>query len=37
MGNAFPEVKQVSDYITLDIEQHGVASAIKFFFPVKTN
>ena len=34
MGNAFPEVKQVSDYITLNIEQHGVAAAIKFFFPV---
>jgi Cof subfamily protein (haloacid dehalogenase superfamily) len=34
MGNAFPEVKQVSDYITLDIEQHGVAAAINFFLPV---
>ena len=34
MGNAFPEVKQVSNYITLDIEQHGVAAAIDFFFPV---
>lgn len=34
MGNAFPEVKQVSDYITLNIEQHGVASAIDFFFPI---
>ncbi len=34
MGNAFPEVKQVSDYITLDVEQQGVASAINFFFPV---
>jgi Cof subfamily protein (haloacid dehalogenase superfamily) len=34
MGNAFPEVKQVSDYITLPIEEHGVAAAINFFFPV---
>jgi Cof subfamily protein (haloacid dehalogenase superfamily) len=34
MGNAFPEVKQVSDYITLNIEEHGVAAAINFFFPV---
>ena len=34
MGNAFPEVKQIADYITLDIEQHGVAAAINFFFPV---
>jgi Cof subfamily protein (haloacid dehalogenase superfamily) len=34
MGNAFPEVKQVSDYITLDVEQQGVAAAVNFFFPV---
>ena len=34
MGNAFPEVKQVSDYITLDVEQQGVAAAVNFFFSV---
>ncbi|RJO62497.1 MAG: HAD family phosphatase [Dehalococcoidia bacterium] len=34
MGNAFPEVKEASLYITQDIEQHGVAAAINFFFPV---
>jgi Cof subfamily protein (haloacid dehalogenase superfamily) len=34
MGNAFDEVKQVADYITLDVEQHGVAAAVNFFFPV---
>jgi Cof subfamily protein (haloacid dehalogenase superfamily) len=34
MGNAFPEVKQVSDYITLDVEQQGLAAAVNFFFPV---
>ena len=34
MGNAFDEVKKVSDYITLPIEEHGVASAINFFLPV---
>lgn len=34
MGNAFPEVKAAALYVTQDIEQHGVASAINFFFPV---
>ena len=31
MGNAFPEVKQVADYITLDVEQGGVAAAVNKF------
>jgi Cof subfamily protein (haloacid dehalogenase superfamily) len=31
MGNAFPEVKKVADYITLDIDHHGLAAAIKRF------
>jgi hypothetical protein len=31
MGNAFPEVKQVADYITLDVEHSGVAAAVKKF------
>ncbi len=31
MGNAFPEVKRVADYITLDVERSGVAAAIKKF------
>ena len=34
MGNAFPEVKKVAGYTTTTIEEHGVASAINFFFPV---
>jgi Cof subfamily protein (haloacid dehalogenase superfamily) len=34
MGNAFPEVKQIAKYVTLDIEHHGVAAAINLFFPV---
>jgi hypothetical protein len=34
MGNAFPEVKETALYVTQDIEQHGVATAINFFFPV---
>jgi 5-amino-6-(5-phospho-D-ribitylamino)uracil phosphatase len=34
MGNAFDEVKKVSNYITSPIEEHGVAQAIDFFFPV---
>jgi Cof subfamily protein (haloacid dehalogenase superfamily) len=34
MGNAFPEVKATAQYVTLDIEHHGVAAAIDFFFPV---
>jgi len=29
MGNAFPEVKRVADCITLDVEQSGVAAAVK--------
>lgn len=31
MGNAFPEVKQVADYITLDVKQSGVAVAVERF------
>jgi Cof subfamily protein (haloacid dehalogenase superfamily) len=31
MGNAFPELKQVADYITLDVENSGVAAAIREF------
>lgn len=31
MGNAFPEVKKVADYITLDIDHNGLAAAIKRF------
>ena len=31
MGNAFPEVKQVADYITLDVEHSGVAAAVRKF------
>jgi len=31
MGNAFPEVKKVADYITLDVKDSGVAAAIKKF------
>jgi Cof subfamily protein (haloacid dehalogenase superfamily) len=34
MGNAFPEVKAVAQYVTEDIEHHGIAAAIDFFFPV---
>lgn len=34
MGNACDELKQVSDYITNTVEEHGVATAINFFFPV---
>ncbi len=33
MGNAFPEVKETAKYITLDIDHHGLAAAIDFFFP----
>jgi len=33
MGDAPDEVKQVSQYTTLDVEHHGVAEAIKLFFP----
>ncbi|UCE98147.1 MAG: HAD hydrolase family protein, partial [Dehalococcoidia bacterium] len=28
MGNAFPEVKRVADYITLDVGQSGVAAVV---------
>ena len=31
MGNAFPEVKKVADYITLDVEHSGVAAALERF------
>jgi len=34
MGNAFDEVKKVANYITETVDNHGVASAINFFFPV---
>lgn len=33
MGDAPDEVKQVCSYTTLDVEHHGVAEAIKHFFP----
>lgn len=33
MGNAPDEVKQVCQYTTLDVDHHGVAEAIKYFFP----
>lgn len=31
MGNAFPEVKKVADYITLDVDHSGVAAAVERF------
>lgn len=31
MGNAFPEVKEIADYITLSNEEHGVAHVIDKF------
>lgn len=31
MGNAFPEVKQVADYITLDVKHSGVAAVVERF------
>ena len=31
MGNAFPEVKEVADYVTLDIDHSGLAAAIDRF------
>ncbi len=31
MGNAFTEVKEVADYITLDVEDSGVAAVVKKF------
>jgi hypothetical protein len=33
MGDAPDEVKQVCHYTTLDVEHHGVAAAINYFFP----
>jgi len=33
MGDAPDEVKQVCQYTTLDVEHHGVAEAINYFFP----
>jgi Cof subfamily protein (haloacid dehalogenase superfamily) len=34
MGDAPDEVKAVCQYNTLDVEHHGVAEAINYFFPV---
>ncbi len=31
MGNAFPEVKKVADFITLDVDHSGVAAAVERF------
>lgn len=31
MGNAHDELKRIADYITLDVEEHGLAAAIKKF------
>jgi Cof subfamily protein (haloacid dehalogenase superfamily) len=31
MGNAHEELKKVADYVTLDVEEHGLAEAIKRF------
>ena len=31
MGNAFPEVKKVADYITLDVDHSGVAATVERF------
>ncbi|HEX79136.1 MAG TPA: HAD family phosphatase [Dehalococcoidia bacterium] len=31
MGNAFPEVKEVADHITLDVEESGVAAVVERF------
>ena len=33
MGDAPDEVKQICQYTTLDVEHHGVAEAINYFFP----
>lgn len=33
MGDAPDEVKQVCQYTTLDVQHHGVAAAINYFFP----
>ena len=33
MGNAPEEIKAIADYVTLDVEEHGLADAInKFIF-----
>lgn len=31
MGNANPEVKEISDYITDDVDNHGIWNALKYF------
>lgn len=31
MGNANPEVKEIADYITDDIDSNGIANALKHF------
>lgn len=31
MGNAFPEIKEIADYVTLTNEEHGVAHVIEKF------
>ncbi len=31
MGNAADEVKAIADYVTLDVEQSGLAAAIEAF------
>jgi hydroxymethylpyrimidine pyrophosphatase-like HAD family hydrolase len=31
MGNAFPEIKEIADYVTLSNEDHGVAHVIDKF------
>jgi Cof subfamily protein (haloacid dehalogenase superfamily) len=34
MGNAPDEVKAVAEYTTDDVDHHGVAAAINYFFPI---
>lgn len=34
MGNAFDDVKAAAEYVTADVDNHGVAQAVNFFFPV---
>ena len=34
MGNAFEDVKEAAEYVTADVDNHGVAEAVNFFFPV---
>lgn len=31
MGNAVPEAKEAADYITLDVDENGIAAALKHF------